>query len=345
MTLGTSCLIRGLVGLCALLMVTGSSAAPVELNPDHPSQYTVVKGDTLWDISGRFLKSPWRWPEIWKANTSIENPHLIYPGDVIVLSMVNGVPELRVLQRKTVKLSPSVYAEPLREAIPTIPPGAILPFLSEGMVLPSAVKLQRAGYITAGVEDSIVFGKYSKIYARGLRKPDVEHYQVFRPGRAFRHPETGEELGFEGFYLGDARMITYGDPSTLEITKSRQEIVAEDRLVAAPEDTPAPYFQPMAPEGEVHGYVLAVDKGVAETGRNEVVILSIGEREGVQPGHVLRVFRNAGKAVDPVKRGDYRLPEESSGLLMVFRTFEKVSYGLIMNSIRSIHVNDVVRQP
>ncbi len=361
-----SCQSRCRFGAIIFVFLTVSApsrADVVQLKPDHPERYTVQKGDTLWDIATRFLKSPWHWPKIWKINEQIKNPHLIYPGDVIVLRWVDGKPELSVLRReklpqteapagefvpeapdgRTVKLEPRVHVEPLKAAIPTIPPNAINPFLTQPLVVEED-ELERAGYITVGLDDRIVLGDHSPFYARGLRG-EAEHYHVFRPGKEFRHPDTGELLGYEAIYLGDARLLEPGDPSKLVVTRVKQEILPADRLLVSPQTAALPYYYPRAPDKEVRGRILAALNAVSEIGPYAVVAISLGEREGIEEGHVLRILRHAGEHLDPVTRELYPLPDEESGLLMVFRTFRKMSYAVVMQANRPVHVLDVVATP
>jgi len=322
------------------------ASADVELKAGHPERYTVVKGDTLWGIAGRFLNDPWLWPKIWKRNEQIQNPHLIYPGDVIVLTLDGGEAALKVLRRErpTVKLSPTVRAQPIEKPIPTIPPEAIMAFLSRPLVVDQNV-LKHAGYVAAGQGDAIILGVGSHFYARGLGDALAESYDVFRPGTTFVNPETGEVLGHEAVYLGSARLLTPGDPSTLEVTRSEVEINPGDRLLPSPREVPLPYYFPEAPSRPVHGYILSALRGVDEVGPSSIVGISLGEREGMKEGHVLRIKRNAGTRRDPVTGEPFKLPLEDSGLLLIFRTFEKVSYGLILNSTQAVHVGDTVTTP
>jgi LysM repeat protein len=331
----------------ALIACSTVSADEVALNPDHPERYTVVEGDTLWDISARFLKDPWLWPKVWKRNAQIKNPHLIYPGDVVVLAIdENGAPEIKVLrsERRTVKLSPTIYTSPIDGAIPTIPPNAILPYLSRPLVIEDGT-LKSAGYVAVGLDDKLVLGKHSEFYARALARSDSGSYEVFRPGEALIDPDTKEPLGQEAIYLGRARMVTPGDPAKLLVTESKREIIPGDRMLPSPDDVPLPYYQPHAPDATVRGRILTVLDGVQEFGPGAVVAISLGERNGVEHGHVLRIKRSAGTRRDPVTGKDYELPEEAAGLLMVFRTFDKVSYGLVMTASRPINVLDVVQTP
>lgn len=349
-----------------------SHADEVQLKPDHPERYTVVKGDTLWDISTRFLKSPWHWPKIWKINDQIKNPHLIYPGDVVVLRMVDGKPELMVLRKetvtapglpslsetakaqepagpaptdgRTVKLRPQVHSEALDAAIPTIPPDAILPFLTRPLVV-GEDELEQAGYITTGLDDRIALGNGSQFYARKLKDDDPEYYQIVRLGNPIRHPDTGELLAYEAVYLGNAHRLETGDPSKLVVTEVKQEIIPTDRLVEAPKKASLPYYYPHAPKTQVEGRIVSALNAVAEIGPLTVVGITLGTREGIEEGHVLRVMRHAGKHKDPVTRKRYKLPDEESALVMVFRTYEKMSYALVMTATRPVHMLDAVITP
>lgn len=356
----------GFVLLILLLSIPGGvGAEEVALKPDHPERYTVRAGDTLWGIASRFLKSPWHWPKIWRLNEQIRNPHLIYPGDVVLLRYVDGRPELTLLRtdkvlipdmsakerlpeapaagRPTVKLEPRVYAEPLEKAIPTIPPSAIVPFLTEPRVVEEG-ELERAAYVTVGLDNRIALGSQSQFYARGVSAAG-EYYHVFRAGKPIRHPDTGELLAYEALYLGDARLLEPGDPSKFIATRARQEILPRDRLIPAPPTAGLPYYYPKAPPKKVEGRIVGALNAVAEIGPYSVVTITLGKREGLEEGHVLRVLRHAGKQRDPVTREDYALPDEDSALILVFRTFEKVSYALVMTATRPVHVLDAVVTP
>lgn len=358
------------LALLIALLTASARADVLELRTDHPERYTVVKGDTLWGIASQFLKDPWRWPNIWNKNNQVRNPHLIYPGDVLVLRFVNGQPEIVLEQPgaptsttpaappagtetvtgptqsdgRTVKLRPEIRRETLDSAIPTIKPDAIGPFLSQPLAIDDD-QLKRAGYVTVGLDNRVALGTLSEFYARRLGDKPAERYQVFRPGKALRHPDTNELLAYEALYLGEARLLEAGDPAKLEVTSVKQEIVPTDRLLVAPDKAPMPYYFPHAPEKQVNGRIISVLNGVAEFGPGAVVGLSLGKREGLVEGHVLRIMRHAGKHRDPVTGERYKLPEEESGLLIVFRTFEKVSYGLIVNATRPVHILDAVRTP
>jgi hypothetical protein len=363
--------------LALLALAAPVFADTVDLKPDHPERYVVQKGDTLWDISKRFLKDPWRWASVWKINEQIKNPHLIYPGDVIVLTYVEGKPQLGVLREEKVaapaapapapapaaapapvappageappgmkveKLEPRVHAEAIKQPIPTISPEVIAPFLTQPLVV-SRSELRDAGYVTIGLDDRRALGDGSEFYARGLKDKETEYYQVFRQGPALKNPDTGEVLGYEAMYLGDARLLEPGDPAKLVVTSVKQEILPTDRLVAAPEKAALPYYFPRAPEKEVHGWILSAINGLREFGPNTIVAISLGQRDGMEEGNVLRIMRHVGQDTDPVTNRRYKLPDESTGLLMVFRVFDKVSYALIMEAKQPVHLHDALVTP
>ncbi len=357
-----------------LIMIVLGIAAPayaagdtVALKPDHPDRYTVVKGDTLWGISGRFLKNPWQWPEVWKLNPRIKNPHLIYPGDVVALRYVDGKPELTVLRneklapapaaapraadegpaRPTVKLSPRIHAEPLEKAIPTIPPNVIAPFLTQPLVV-SDVELEQAGYVGVGLDDRIALGNFSEFYARGLKDKSHEFYQIFRKGKPIRNPNNPDDiLGHEAVYLGDAKRLDANEPTKLVVTRVKQEIIPGDRLVASERKVALPYYFPRAPKTQVEGKILSAlsDVATTEIGPQTIVAINLGTREGIEEGNVLRVLYHSGTSKDPVTREEYKLPDEQAGLIMVFRTFERVSYALVMSATRPLHPLDTVTTP
>ncbi len=302
------------------------------LRDDHPDRYVVKKGDTLWAIASRFLRDPWRWPLIWQANPDIENPHLIYPGDLLV---VTGLDQL-----KLVRLKPKVRRSDLDRGIPAIPPNVIQPFLTSPLVIQPG-ELDSAGYVLQGVDDQLVLGKYSHFYARQLEDIEAENYRIFKIGETLLHPESGELLGIETRHLGDARMLRADeDISKLVVTDSNTDIGPGNRMLPQEENAPLPYFEPRAPDGEVEGWILYAPKGVKEVGRFDVVIISGGEREGLEPGHVLRAMYHRTGRKDPVTGEFYTPPDESSGLMMVFRVFDKLSYALIMEATRAISIGD-----
>lgn len=336
-----------------MLIALGLAAAPaqgeeVRLQADSPDRYTVKEGDTLWSIARRFLEDPWRWPEIWQHNPGIENPHLIYPGDVLVLTGVTedgGQPKVKVLrERKITKLKPEVRVVERDDAIPTIPPSAIQPFLTSPLVIEED-GLETAGYVAAGAEGTFILGQYSVFYARGVNGTGASYFNVFRPGKRLIHPETEEFLGLQAIHLGEARVLEAGETTKMEVTASTQEIDRGDRMVPAEDDIALPYYQPHAPAQPVDGLIIDIHGAVAEGGPYQVVVLTLGAREGIERGHVLRIQRRQPPEKDPVTGDMIQIPPQDTGLAMVFRVFEKVSYALVLEASRSIHLNDIVTNP
>lgn len=361
--------------LCSFISL--AQAEDVQLQDQHPDRHVVVKGDTLWAISGRFLKDPWRWPQIWKMNRAqIKNPNLIYPGDVIVLDTSNGSPELRLL-RETVTLQPGVREEALaKEAIPTIAPSVIAPFLSQPLVVESETLID-APAIIAGEDGRLLLGAGHSAYADQIGEEAGPNWQIYQPGETLTDPDTKEVLGYEAIYLGDARVSRYGKPATIEITRSKQEAHIGDKLVKM-SDTLMGSFVPHAPAIEITGRVLSVYGGISEASRNAIITINRGKRDGLEDGHVLVVY-NRGESIpkglknpSPIDHhpevnlethrdsegklvvnfakektddSQIRLPDERIGLIMVFRTFERISYALVMQSEQPIHLSDIVRTP
>lgn len=316
------------------------------MRADSPERYTVQEGDTLWSIARRFLESPWRWPEVWQQNPEIENPHLIYPGDVLVLTGApGGQRQVKVLrERKLTKLEPEVRVVDRDDAIPTIPPDAIQPFLTNPLVIEED-GLEQAGYVAAGQEGAIVLGKYNVFFAKGVNGGASDFYNLFRPGKRLIHPTTEEFLGLQAIHLGDARVLEAGQTTKMEVTSSTREISLGDRMVPADDDIALPYYQPHAPQQPVDGYIIDIDGAVAEGGPLQTIVVTLGAREGMEPGHVLRIQRQEPDQVDVVTDGTVEIPPQDSGLAMVFRVFEKVSYALILEADRAVHILDRVTNP
>jgi hypothetical protein len=286
------------------------SAAPTrvteaDLAADAPAEYTVVKGDTLWGISGRFLKDPWKWPLIWEMNQDqIKNPHLIYPGDIVRLdrerlrlSLASGGAggaagmggSSAEAAANVVKLDPRVRIEPLQSAIPSIPGSVIGPFLSQPLIV-EVDGMANAPAIVATEESRVIVGAGDTAYADRIGSDDGVNWQVFRQGVPLRDPESGEVLGYEAKYVGDARVRRFGNPTTLEILRTRQEVNRGDRLAPARE-TAFPTYVPRAPDKPIRGAIMSVDGGVSEFGQYQVITINRGARDGVEVGHVLASYR------------------------------------------------------
>lgn len=320
----------------------------VRLNPAHPDRYVVKKGDTLWDISAMFLKDPWYWPEIWYVNPQIANPHLIYPGDVITLVYIDGKPRL-VLDRGNVeRLSPQVRVEMLDEAIKTIPYDMIKAFLSRPSVLDEDT-IKNSPYVFTSRFGHLVHGAGAEVYVRGGEFVDGDVFSVMRVGRKLKDPDSGKFLGYEGIYVGEGTINREGDPATLLLNETAREALNGD-IMLKPEDEFPLHFVPRPPDQPVDGRIIAVTDGVSIVGAYQIVALNRGASHGLEPGHVLAIYQAGRVERDPFSGGAFggekvRLPEEYEGILMVFRTFDEISYGLIMQTVSEVHNFDVVRNP
>ncbi len=337
--------------LLALLLVAvgGMAQAAVELKDGHPEQYTVVKGDTLWDISGRFLSEPWKWPELWHANPQVENPHLIYPGDSLSLVYIDGQPRLmlnRGASRGTIKLSPTVRTTPMAEAISTIPLEAINSFLLSNRIVDSAAEFEAAPYIVAGNAERVISGSGDRIYGRGKFEDGIDVYGIFRQGKTYQDPETGEFLGINADDVGTAEILEMeGDIATMMLTRVTQEARIGDRMFPSEERAVNSTFMPSEPEKDINGLILDVPRGVTQIGQFDVVTLNKGARDGLEVGNVLAVYKTGETVRDRVTGENVKIPDERSGLLMVFRTYDKLSYGLVLQATRSLAVMDKIRNP
>ena len=346
--------------LAAMLVGLTAQVSALELLPNAPQEYVVVSGDTLWDISERFTSDPWKWPEIWHQNSQIENPHLIFPGDRIGLITVNGETRVGVLERgdssRTVKLSPggfgtdrlqpSARIEPIESAIPAIPAESIRGYLKDHRVVQEA-ELAIAPRIIAGEDNHVVLGAGSNAYARGnFSNQNVEAFSIYRRGQIYKDPETGEVLGLEAQGIGLARQIgLQGDIATMELDRTSEQVRIGDVLLPTEDRMLVTRFFPKSPDSPVKGQILAVSGGVSQVGQYSVVVINRGERDKLAVGDVLMVNKAGAVVVDRVKGDKVRLPDERAGTMMVFRTFEKMSYALIMRATRPLSVGDKFSSP
>lgn len=323
--------------------------APV-LNPRHPDTYVVESGDTLWDIASMFLRDPWYWPEIWQINPQVANPHLIYPGDILSLAYLDDGRPVIQLERGSglvERLSPRVRSEPLEEAIPTIPFETLRAFLSRSAVLDES-QLETLPYILAH-PDGLMGSAGRNVYVRGTEAPAGTVFNVVHLGQPLVDPDDDSVIGYEGLYVGQGRMRRTGDPSTLALTETAREALIGDYLLAEENITPIT-FLPRAPEEVVDGSIISVLDGVSLIGQYQVVVLNRGARHGLEPGHVLSVYQTGEVVRDPMRRRGQigekvRLPDELAGTTMVFRTFDRMSYALVMEATNEIRVLDAVRNP
>lgn len=338
-----------ILALSASLPIGSVLADTIAIKGDAPQSYTVVKGDTLWDISGKYLEQPWRWPDLWEGNPQIANPHLIYPGDVISLYYQDGQPRLGINRaRGTVKLSPKIRSSVIDDAIPVIPIEAIQHFLRKLKILDKA-SIDGAPYIIRAQEARIIAAKGERIYIKGLPDAnDDSRYQIYRSEDPINDPATGDIIGYEGIYIGDAKFDRAGDPATLLITSSVQEAAVGDIIVVRESDDVLTNFHPKVPSQQVSGVVLNIIDGVGIFSNSQAVIINIGASDGLGRGHVLSIFSKGETVPDDVspKRGDtVTLPDERAGTLMVVKAFENLSYAITMESRLPMRLLDEVHTP
>ena len=348
------------LGIGIALLAQLAMADQIELKDGHPDVYYVKKGDTLWDISNVFLNDPWLWPEIWHVNPQVENPHLIYPEDKLSLVMVNGQRKVTVSSRpaggdvvkmspgKTKgdnKLTPKVRITAIDASIPAIPLEKINAFLTKSRV--TTKELIEAGpYVIAGDSKRLLTGPGDKLFARGDFTDDNKVFGVFRPGIAFIDPETKEVLGVEAKEVGEGRLIALDDDvGTVLINRVTEEIRIGDRLLPSLEKKVTARFLPRAPDDDVEGVVLSVENGVSQFGPWDIVAINLGEREEMDVGHILAISQKGEIVKDPVTGQIIQLPDTRAGLLMIFRTFEKMSFGLVLQADRALKINDSVYKP
>ena len=332
--------------LISLLFSINICADIIKIKPDHPKQYTVVKGDTLWDISGQFLKQPWHWPKLWENNPQVNNPHLIYPGDTLYFSMVDGKPRLSFTDG-TVILKPRIRTSPIDQAIKLIPTDAIAQFLTSPRVV-NKKDLELSPYVIDFAGEHIIAGAGDRVYVRSIPNPESLGYTIYRAGEAYVSPDYPDEvLGYEAKFIADTTIQRSGDPATLIVTKSDIEIRKGDRLMVSEKDPLALNYFPRPPEQPIGGSIISVLGGVSQIGQFNIVVIDRGTADGLKPGHTLDIY-NLGRTVDDPynldnkKRSYVKLPDEIAGELMVFRPFERISYALVLVATQSIHIYDRV---
>jgi nucleoid-associated protein YgaU len=349
--------LAGLATIAAPLVAHAAETAPIEIAKDAPDKYVVVKGDTLWDISGRFLEKPWRWPEVWQLNREqIRDPHWIYPGDIVYLDTSGGSPRLRLGKavgggdaatgNRRDALQPMARSQPLdRAPIPTISAAAIESFLNRPLIV-DELGLLTNPRIVGTQEGRVYLGRGDLAYVRGISDPAIVDWHVYRPARPLLDPDTRKPIAYEALYVGSARLERMGDPATLRITGTSEEIGEGDRLMPAERGRIVNYA-PHAPEVDIAGRIVSVYRGVAQAGRNSVVAINVGKTQGVEVGHVLSISQRGRDVRDrgAEKPVMVKLPDESTGYLLVFRVFDKIAYGLIMDASRAVSVGDNVSTP
>ena len=331
-------ILAGAATLCS------AAEQPLQLADSAPERHIVVPGDTLWGLSAQFLKEPWRWPEIWRMNREqIKNPNRIFPGDVIVLDRdASGNPLLRM---QDAKLRPQVYSSTESQAIPSIAPNVIEPFVSAPLIV-EVNALNSAARIIATQQDRYFLGNGDVAYVENA-DPATQQWQIYRNGKPLYDPADPKVvLGYEAFYWGTATQTRPGNPATFQILSAKQEIARGDRLVPAVRP-PLIDYVPHRPEGKIDGRIIEVYGGVGVGGRGSIVSVSRGSGDGVEIGHVLALERNrvVVQRDEADRKMNVQIPPERIGLVFVFRTFERISYALIVQSEGTVEVNDFVRTP
>ncbi len=340
-------MVRIISALILAVMVTCASAAePIQLVDNPPDRHIVVPGDTLWGISGKFLKQPWRWPEIWRMNKAdIKNPHLIYPGDIILLENFGGNPRLKLAKPYNVKVQPSVHSTALQQVIPSIPPQAIEPYISQPLIIEPG-EHDNLPKIVATQEDRMLLGSGDEAFVSGIPDASIEKWHIFRQGKPLTDPETDKVIAHEAFFLGNARLTRPGEPATIRITLAKEEVHRGNQLIPAPPPEIISYV-PHRPEMDVAARIMSIYGGVNEGGPGHVVTLNRGKANGLEIGHVLALYRNRVSInVDPDgRRTTTPIPEERYALAFVFRVFNNVAYALVVDASKSVIVGDSARNP
>jgi hypothetical protein len=314
------------------------------LADDHPDEYTVQVGDTLWDVAATFLKDPWYWPEIWYINPDIENPHLIYPGDVLGLIYVEGRQMVAPIRASSYRLSPEARATPLTEAVTSVAYEDIAAFLTVGGVL-QRDQINELPYLLASRGDHLMASAGNTVYIR-RNSSDVlgQRFSIVKVGDELLDPDTNRVVGYQAIIVGAGTLRRGGDPATMAITESTMEANQGDLLIPFDNHLPLNFF-PKAPSTDIDGRIISVVGGVSQIGQFMVVVMNRGTNDGLTVGDVLTVFQDGPEVADHVAGGTVKLPDESAGTLMVFKTFDDISYGLVMEATRAIHNFDYVRNP
>jgi hypothetical protein len=325
------------------------------LRADSPKRYVIQHGDTLWSISCRYLKNPWEWKALWRANPNIKNPDRLYPGAILVLDYYQDMPYIRVLSNGTVKLSPSIRLTQVDEAVPPIPLGDIKPFLDESLILDADI-LIHAPYVVALMGERMLGGQGDEVYVKGLHRSKelpvggTIAYSIFRGGKDYFDPVTNELLGYKAVLVGYGELLAGGDPATVLLTSINVGIMIGDAVLINNHPEFDLYFEPEAPATNVKGYIIEMPvnmpQGTSQGAVGGVIVISLGEQAGLKPGDVLGVYGKQRLVNDPKNRvQQIKLPQERLGEAMVFRTFTKTSYALVVRSNRAINLFDTVTNP
>ena len=338
------------------------TAETVVYEPEHPQTYIVQEGDTLWDISSMFLRDPWFWPEIWFKNPQVENPHLIYPGDTLAIVYVGGERRIQLLSRgeqgsvlaqtegglKIVKVNPRVRTQSIDATIPSIPIESIRHLLERPMIIDEDT-LNDSAYVLSSLDNHLVNAINDKLYVRKLdTTKGIGRYHIYRPNRPLYDPITNELLGYEALYVGESRLLLRGDPASVRVTSSEREILRDDRVIPMDNSSFERDFFPKPPSSDVSGEIVALVNSISKSGAFQTIAINLGNRDGVESGNILRIRRNGDVVPDKNEEDPQftvKLPDEQIGMAMVIRSFEKMSYALIMEADMPISIQDYVESP
>lgn len=318
-----------------------SRASVPQMQADAPLRYVVKKGDTLWGIAQRFLIEPWQWPEVWIVNDQVQNPHLIYPGDVLTLIWRNGRPQVEFAGDR---LSPRIRESDLASAIPTIPIEAIRDFLRSPRLV-TMEQIKQAPYLLDFVDLHILGSTGNGAYVRKLKRSHGSPLEAVRVGDTYVDPDTDEVLGYEAIPVAQVAVLEFAEPGTVMLTSSYREARAGDYLIKPLAGSFQSNFYPHAPAQPFTGRIISVFDGLSQIGQYQVVVLSKGARDGLEAGHVLDILQAGRTARDPHGHANIALPETYAGQVMVFKTEQRVSYALVMSAIREVHLRDKVTNP
>ena len=337
-------------------------AETIVYEPEYPETYIVQEGDTLWDISTVFLRDPWFWPEIWFKNPQVENPHLIYPGDTLAIIYIGGERKVQVATRgaeeselaettdglKIVKVNPRVRSKPIDATIPVVPIDSIRHLLDRPIVLDEAT-VKNSAYVLASLDNHLINSLNDKLY---VRKLDTSlgggRYQIYRPNRPLYDPITNELLGYEALYVGESKLLLRGDPASVRVTRSNREILRDDRVMPIDNTNFERDFIPRPPSSKVSGHIVALLDAISQTGIYQTIAINLGSRDGLVSGNILRIRRTGDVVRDKNEKDPtflVKLPDEQIGMAMIIRSFEKMSYALIMEADFPITLQDYVESP
>lgn len=363
---------RKIISLICILLPILAYADDLVVRENAPQRYVVVKGDTLWDISNKFFKDPWKWPQIWGLNKeTIKDPHWIYPGNIVVLDPVSKtlhlgelpkapetpaadvalVPDVPPASESVADTAPESTIQKLspkirvingeHEAIASIPASIIGPFLSKPLVIEND-EIEGAPTLIGSVENRSLLSFGDTAFATGMPDDKGPLWQLYRPGKALIDPDTDERLGYEAIYLGDASVQKYDEVTTLKITKSVLDIQKGDNFIQSSAGLSSSYI-PRSPGNMIKAKIISIYGGVDQGGQNSVITLNKGARDGLENGHVLALYKES--ETSKYKGDSYTLPALRYGLVFVFRTFDKVSYALVMQVQRTVQISDSLETP